>query len=54
MTGVTPYVALFTSNPGETGEGTEVSGGYERVQATLPPSNGTCSNSTDMSFHGYV
>lgn len=52
MTGVTPYVALFTSNPGETGEGTEVSGGgYERVQATFTaPSNGTCSNSTDIVF----
>jgi hypothetical protein len=43
----TPYVALFTSDPGEAGGGTEVSGGgYARQVATFgAPSGGVCLNS---------
>lgn len=46
------YVGLFTAAPGETGGGTEVSGGgYTRVQATFgAPSNGACSNSAEVLF----
>jgi hypothetical protein len=46
------YVALFTVSPGESGGGTEVSGGgYARQQAVFStPSNGQVSNSADIVF----
>jgi len=46
------YVALFTVAPGETGGGTEVSGGgYARQAVTFgAPSNGTVTNSADVTF----
>ena len=48
----TVYLALFTTAPGEAGGGVEVSGGsYARQAATFgAPSNGTCSNSADVTF----
>lgn len=48
----TIYVGLFTSAPGETGGGTEVSGGdYARQAATFDAAaNGQTSNSADIVF----
>lgn len=48
----TVYVALYTSNPGETNTGTEVSGGsYARTAATFgAASGGAISNSADIIF----
>ncbi len=48
----TVYVGLFTAAPGETGGGTEVSGGaYARQAATFgAPSGGQVSNSADINF----
>ena len=45
------YLALFTATPGETGGGTEVSGGaYARRQVTFGnPSNGSMKNSAAVS-----
>lgn len=46
------YLALFTVTPGETGGGTEVSGGaYARRQVTFGnPSNGSMKNSAAIEF----
>ena len=46
------YLALFTTAPGETGGGTEVSGGaYARQQVTFgTPSSGTMKNSAAIEF----
>ena len=45
------YVGLFTTDPGETGSGTEVSGnGYAREAATFTVSGDTGSNSADIEF----
>lgn len=46
------YVALFTSDPGKTGTGTEVSGGgYVRQKVTFSaPSAGQVQNSADVVF----
>lgn len=46
------YLALFTVPPGETGGGTEVSGGGYARQAVsfTPPSNSVCSNDADIVF----
>ena len=46
------YLALFTAAPGETGGGTEVSGGaYARRQVTFgTPSSGSMSNSAAIEF----
>lgn len=45
------YVALFTAAPGETGGGTEVSGGsYARTSATFTVSGNTASNSAAIEF----
>lgn len=48
----TPYLALFTSDPGEDGTGTEVSGGsYVREAITFnPATNGTSSNNGVVQF----
>ena len=48
----TVYVSLYTTNPDEDDSGTEVSGGsYARTSVTFgAPSNGTCSNSADVTF----
>jgi hypothetical protein len=48
----TVYLALFTAAPGETGGGTEVSGGaYARQAVTLSAaSGGASSNSADITF----
>jgi len=50
----TPYVALFTTDPTESGTGTEVSTsgtGYTRIQATFgTASGGSISNSADITF----
>lgn len=51
--GTSLYMALFTSDPGEDGSGTEVSGsGYARIQASSwsAPSNGSTANSADIDF----
>jgi hypothetical protein len=47
------YLALFTLNPGDTGAGTEVSGGgYARRPITFTaPSNGVTSNSAEVLFN---
>jgi hypothetical protein len=52
FTGVTPYVGLMTAAPGETGPGTEVSGGsYARTAVTFgAPSGGAMSNSGAVNF----
>lgn len=52
LNSITPYVALFTAAPGETGGGTEVTGGaYARQSVTFgAPSTGTMSNSADVTF----
>lgn len=45
------YVGLFTTNPGETGAGTEVSGfGYARTAATFTVTGDTASNSAGVEF----
>lgn len=46
------YLALFTTAPGETGGGTEVTGGaYARRQVTFgTPSEGTMKNSAAIEF----
>lgn len=45
------YVALFTTDPGETGAGTEISGGsYARVAVTFTVSGDTASNSAGVEF----
>ena len=45
------YIALFTAAPGETGGGTEVSGGsYARTSATFTVSGNTASNSANIEF----
>jgi len=48
----TVYVALYTSDPGETNSGTEVSGNaYARQAVTFnAPSSGACTNSADITF----
>lgn len=48
----TVYVALYTSDPGETDAGTEVSGGsYARQAATFgAPSNGVTTTSADLTY----
>jgi hypothetical protein len=47
----TLYVALYTAAPGETGGGTEVSGGaYARKTVTFSTSGNTTSNSADVEF----
>ncbi|MFA9271621.1 MAG: hypothetical protein ACEQSX_12855 [Baekduiaceae bacterium] len=48
----TVYVGLFTSNPGEAGSGTEVSGGsYARKAVTFgAPTDGVGSNSAPVTF----
>lgn len=49
----TPYVALFVSDPGEAGEGTEVTGGaYSRKAATFAaPSNGVTETTANLVFN---
>lgn len=45
------YVGLFTTDPGETGAGTEVSGGsYARTAVTFTVSGDTASNSAGVEF----
>jgi hypothetical protein len=45
------YVGLFTTDPGETGAGTEVSGfGYARTAATFTVTGDTASNSAGVEF----
>lgn len=45
------YVGLFTTNPGEAGGGTEVSGfGYARTAATFTVTGDTASNSAGVEF----
>jgi hypothetical protein len=47
----TLYVALFTSDPGEAGTGTEVSGGsYARQTATFTVSGAIASNTAAIEF----
>ena len=48
----TVYVGLHTADPTDAGTGAEVSGGsYARTAVTFgAPSNGTCSNSADVTF----
>ena len=48
----TVFVALYTTDPGEGGTGTEVSGGsYARVAGTFgAPSNGVSTNSAAIEF----
>ena len=48
----TVFVALYTTDPGEGGTGTEVSGGsYARVAGTFgAPSNGVSTNSAAVEF----
>lgn len=48
----TVFVALYTTDPGESGSGTEVSGGsYARVAGTFgAPSNGVSTNSGAIEF----
>lgn len=51
--GSTIYAALFTTPTDDSGGGTEVSGGgYARTQVTTfdPPSGGSCSNSSTVTF----
>jgi hypothetical protein len=51
---ITPYIALFTAAPSDTGGGTEVSGGgYARVSAASKfsaPSGGSLSNNAVIDF----
>lgn len=45
------YIGLFTAAPGETGGGTEVSGGsYARESATFTVSGSTASNNASIEF----
>lgn len=45
------YIGLFTSNPGETGAGTEVSGGgYTRESATFSVTGNLASNTNVIEF----
>jgi hypothetical protein len=45
------YIGLFTDDPGETGSGTEVSGGsYARTAVTLTVSGNTATNSGAVEF----
>lgn len=45
------YIGLYTTDPGETGAGTEISGnGYAREAATFTVSGDTASNSADIEF----
>ena len=45
------YIGLFTSDPGETGSGTEVSGGsYARESVTFSVSNDTATNTANIEF----
>jgi len=45
------YIGLFTSDPGETGSGTEVSGGsYARTSVTLTVSGNLATNSGAVEF----
>ena len=45
------YVSLFTTDPGETGAGTEVTGfGYARTAATFTVTGDTASNSAGVEF----
>lgn len=45
------YVGLFTDDPGETGSGTEVSGGsYARTEVTFTVSGDTASNDGGVEF----
>jgi hypothetical protein len=45
------YIGLFTTDPGETGSGTEVSGGsYARTAVTLTVSGNTATNSGSVEF----
>lgn len=45
------YIGLFTTDPGETGSGTEVSGGsYARTAVTFTVTGDTASNSADVEF----
>ena len=45
------YVALFTTDPGETGAGTEISGGsYARTAVTFTVTGDTASNSAGVEF----
>ena len=45
------YIGLFTDDPGETGAGTEVSGGsYARTAVTLTVSGNTATNSGAVEF----
>ena len=45
------YIGLFTTDPGETGSGTEVSGGsYARTAVTLSVSGNTATNSGAVEF----
>lgn len=47
----TLYVALFTTDPGEAGTGTEVSGGsYARQTATFTVSGATATNTAAVEF----
>jgi hypothetical protein len=48
----TVYVSLWTTDPTDAGNGTEVSGGsYARTAVTFgSPSNGTSTNSADVTF----
>lgn len=52
FTAVSPFVALFTSDPTDAGTGTQVSGGsYARTAVTFgAPSNGVTTNSADVIF----
>jgi hypothetical protein len=52
LSGITPYLALFTVAPGEAGGGTEVTGGsYARTAVTFgAPSAGVISNSGAVTF----
>lgn len=53
ITAHTPYVALFTSNPGPTGSGSEVAGGsYARQSVTFGAiSSGEIQNNIPLTFN---
>lgn len=45
------YIGLFTTDPGEAGSGTEVSGGsYARTAVTFSVAGDTASNTADVEF----
>jgi hypothetical protein len=54
LSGGTPYVALYTSNPTAADVGTEVAGGsYARKAITwAAPSGGSMANSNTITFNG--